>query len=142
MFYLHLSNIFKGAYEISEKYNILILGGEEGVELLQNYFNTYNDALAEVKRKYHEKWDDRFEEDGTVNIYSNNKVEVGEGHKANGRIEEDLNLTELYIERGIHISIRRLVKKPTRAYAAAAGGGYSRRRQSKRNTKNSRKYRI
>ena len=95
-----------------------------------------------MKRKFSEIWDDRFEEDGTVNIYSNNKVEVGEGHKANGTFGGDLNLTELYIERGIHISIRRLVKKPTRASAAAAGGGYSRRRQRKINTKNSRKHGI
>ena len=125
-------------------YTILIQS-EEGVELLPNYFNTYNNALAEVKRKFSEIWDDRFEEDGTVNIYSNNKVEVGEGHKANGTFGGDLNLTELYIEKGIFISIRKLVKKPTRASrasAAAAGGGYSRRRQGKRNTKNSRKYRV
>ena len=124
-------------------YTILIQS-EDGVELLPNYFNTYLKALAEVKRKFSEIWDDRFEEDGTVNIYSNNKVEVGEGHKANGRVEGDLNLTELYIERGIHISIHRLKKKPTRASraAAAAGGGYSRKRQGKRNTKNSRKHRT
>lgn len=125
-------------------YTILIQS-EDGVELLPNYFNTYLNALAEVKRKFSEIWDDRFEEDGTVNIYSNNKIEVGEGHKANGKFEGDPNLTELYIERGNHISIRRLVKKPTRASrasAAAAGGGYSRRRHSKRNTKNSRKHRV
>ena len=120
----------------------ILIQSEDGVELLPNYFSTYQNALDKVKKLYRDVWDDRFEEDGTVNIYSNNKVEVGEGHKANGRIEEDLNLTELYIERGIHISIRRLVKKPTRASAAAAGGGYSRRRQRKINTKNSRKHGI
>jgi hypothetical protein len=137
-----------------EKYNIsiiynrnmpvyaILIQSEDGVELLPNYFSTYQNALDKVKKLYRDVWDDRFEEDGTVNIYSNNKVEVGEGHKANGRIEEDFNLTELYIERGIHISIRRLVKKPTRASAAAAGGGYSRRRQRKINTKNSRKHGI
>ena len=116
-------------------YAILILS-EEGIELLPNYFNTYNDALAEVKRKYPE-WDDRFEADGTVNRYAINKVEVVEGHKANGTFGGDLNLTELYIERGIHISIRRLVKKPKQS--AAAAGGYTRRRHRKRNTNNSRK---
>ena len=120
----------------------ILIQSEDGVELLPNYFSTYQNALDKVKKLYRDVWDDRFEEDGTVNIYSNNKVEVGEGHKANGRIEEDLNLTELYIERGIHISIRRLVKKPTRASTAAAGGGYSRRRQRKINTKNSRKHGI
>jgi hypothetical protein len=120
----------------------ILIQSEDGVELLPNYFSTYQNALDKVKKLYRDVWDDRFEEDGTVNIYSNNKVEVGEGHKANGRIEEDLNLTELYIERGIHISIRRLVKKPTRVSAAAAGGGYSRRRQRKINTKNSRKHGI
>lgn len=124
-------------------YTILIQS-EDGVELLPNYFNTYLNALAEVKRKFSEIWDDRFEEDGTVNEDAINKVEVREGHKANGRFEGDPNLTELYIERGIRISIRRLVKNPTRTSraAAAAGGGYSRRRQGKRNTKNSRKHRV
>ena len=122
-------------------YTILIQS-EDGVELLPNYFNTYQNALDKVKKLYRDVWDDRFEEDGTVNIYAINKVEVREGHKANGTFGGDLNLTELYIERGIHISIRRLVKKPTRASAAAAGGGYSRRRQRKINTKNSRKHGI
>jgi hypothetical protein len=133
-------------------YTILIQS-EDGVELLPNYFNTYNNALAEVKRKFSEIWDDRFEEDGTLNEYPNNKIEVGEGHKmppppprrGEPPKPDDPNLTELYIERAIYISIRRLVKKPTRAsraFAVAAGGGYSRRRQSKRNTKNSRKHRI
>ena len=126
-------------------YAILIQSDEDGVELLPNYFNTYLKALAEVKRKYQETWDDRFEEDGTLNEYPNNKIEVGEGHKADGTFGGDPNLTELYIEKGIFISIRRLVKKPTRASrasAAAAGGGYSRKRHSKRNTKNSRKHRV
>jgi hypothetical protein len=157
LFYLSFINIFKGAYEISEKYNIIIynrnmpvyailLQGEEvedGVKLLPKYFNTYNDALAEVKRKFPD-WDDRYEDDGSLKKYqTSNKVEVGEGHKADGTFGGDINLTELYIERGNHISIRRLVKKKhARASAAAAGGGYSRRRHSKRNTKNSRKHRI
>jgi hypothetical protein len=122
-------------------YSILIQS-EDGVKLLPNYFSTYQDALDKVKKLYRDVWDDRFEEDGTVNIYSNNKVEVGEMHKADGTFGGDRNLTELYIERGIFISIRKLVKKPTRASAAAAGGGYSRKRHSKRNTKNSRKHRI
>jgi hypothetical protein len=98
-----------------------------------------------VKRLYPD-WDDRYEDDGSDNEYAMNKVEVEEGHKlANGRREGDPNLTELYIERGINISIRRLVKKPRQAAAddaadaAAAGGGYTRRRQSKRNNKITRK---
>jgi len=117
----------------------ILIQSEEGVELLPKYFSTYDNALTEAKRKYSEEWDDRFEADGTVNIYSNNKVEVGEGHKANGTFGGDPNLTELYIERGIYISIRRLVKivkKRTRTRATV--GGYSR----KRNTKNSRKHRV
>ena len=126
-------------------YAILLQGEEveDGVKLLPKYFNTYNDALAEVKRKFPD-WDDRCEDDGSLKNYqTSNKVEVGEGHKADGTFGGDLNLTELYIERGNHISIRRLVKKKhARASAAAAGGGYSRRRHSKRNTKNSRKHRI
>lgn len=122
-------------------YTILIQS-EDGVELLPNYFNTYQNALDKVKKIYRDVWDDRFEEDGTLNEYPNNKIEVGEGHKANGTFGGDPKLTELYIERGINISIRRLVKNPTRKFAAAAGGGYSRRRHSKRNTKNSRKHRV
>ena len=122
-------------------YTILIQGGEEGVELLPNYFNTYQNALNKVKNLYRDVWDDRFEADGTANIYSINKVEVGEGHKANGRFEGDPNLTELYIERGIRISIHRLVKKTTRA-STASRGGYSKKQQRKRNTKNSRKHRV
>ena len=122
----------------------ILIQGQEGVELLPNYFNTYQNALDKVKKMYRDVWDDRFEADGTVSEYAINKVEVGEGHKANGTFGGDPNLTELYIEKEIFIAIRRLVKKPTRAAAAAAaaGGGYSRRRQSKRNTKNSRKHRI
>lgn len=120
----------------------ILIQSEEGVELLPNYFNTYQNALDKVKKMYRDVWDDRFEEDGTVNEYAINKIEVGEGHKANGTFGGDLNLTELYIEKGIYISIRRLVKKTTRTSAAAAGGGYSRKRHSKRNTKNSRKHRV
>lgn len=125
----------------------ILIQSEDGVELLPNYFGTYKEALDEVKRKYPD-WDDRFEDDGiTVNEYPINKVEVEEGHKANGRLEGDPNLTELYIERGVNISIRILVKKPPpppRHNATAAGGGYgySRRRQSKRSTKKTRKHRI
>ena len=122
-------------------YAILIQSDEEGVKLLPKYFNTYNAALAEVKRKFPD-WDDRYE-DGILKDYQpSNKVEVGEGHKADGTFGGDLKLTELYIEQGNHISIRRLVKKHARATPPAAGGGYSRRRHSKRNTKNSRKHRI
>ena len=118
---------------------------EGGVKLLPNYFGTYKKSLDEVKRLYPD-WDDRYEDDGRDNEYAMNKVEVEEGHKvATGRREGDPKLTELYIERGINISIRRLVKKPRQAAAdaaAAAGGGYTRRRQSKRNNKITRKYRI
>jgi hypothetical protein len=117
----------------------IVIESEEGVELLPNYFGTYKKALDEVKIKYPD-WDDRYEDDGSLKTYkTENKVEVGEGYKMKDRaIGGDPNLTELYIERGIRISIRRLVKKP-RQTAAAAGGGYTRRRQSKRNTKNTRK---
>ena len=116
-------------------YTILIQS-EDGVELLPNYFGTYKKAVDEVKRKYQDVWDDRYEDDGERKKYqTSNKVEVDEGHKMNGKIG-DPNLTELYIERGVNISIRRLVKKPR---PTAARGGYTRRRQSKRNTKNTRK---
>jgi hypothetical protein len=116
----------------------ILIESEEGVELLPNYFGTYKKALDEVKIQYPD-WDDRYEDDGSLKTYkTENKVEVGEGHKMKDRaIGGDPNLTELYIERGIKISIRRLVKKPRQT--TAAGGGYTRRRQSKRNTKNTRK---
>jgi len=104
-------------------------------ELLPNYFTTYEEALAEVKRKYPD-WDDRIEDDGTVNQYAINKVEVEEGHKMNGTFEGDPNVTGLYIEKEIYIYIQKLVP-----IARAAEGGYSRLRQRKRNTKKSRKSR-
>jgi hypothetical protein len=108
-------------------------------ELLPNYFATYEEALAEVKIKYPD-WDDRFEDDGTVNEYANNKVEVEEGYKMRLNTKGgDPNITELYIEKEINIYIHKLVNKPE-PIARAAGGAYS-RRQRKRNTKNSRKYR-
>ena len=70
-----------------------------------------------------------------------NKVDVGEGHKKNGKIEGNSNLTELYIENGIHISIHKLILQGRiiKEAAASAGGGNTRRRHRKRNTKNSRK---
>ena len=121
-------------------YAILIQSEEEGVELLPNYFGTYKKAVDEVKRKYPE-WDDRYEDDGSLKKYpTSNKVEVEEGYKMSDKaIGGDPNLTELYIERGIYISIRRLIKKPRHTAIAAAGGGYTRRRQSKRNNKITRK---
>ena len=78
-------------------------------ELLPNYYNTYNEALDEVKILYPE-WDDRYDEDGIKNQYSINKVEVTEGHKMN-KDSDDANITEIYIEKGIYISIHKLVLK-------------------------------
>jgi len=78
-------------------------------ELLPNYFNTYKEALDEVKILY-PYWDDRYDEDGKYNQYSINKVEVKEGHKMN-KDSEDANITELYIEKGIYISIHKLILK-------------------------------
>ena len=103
-------------------------------ELLPNYFTTYINALAEVKRMYPE-WDDRYDEDGEEDEYAINEVDVKEGHKIDKKSKDD-NLTELYIEKGINIYIRKLVEKPK-----SVSGGYSRRRQRKGNTK-SRKHRI
>jgi hypothetical protein len=57
-------------------YAILIYS-EEGGELLPHYFTTYKKALNAVKEAYPD-WDDRFEEDGTLNEYPNNKVDVKE----------------------------------------------------------------
>ena len=84
-------------------YAILVNG-----ELLPNYFNTYKKALNEVMMRYPD-WDDRYDEDGNKNQYSINKVEVDEGHKMSK--DSDVNITELYIEKGIHISIHKLVLK-------------------------------
>ena len=78
-------------------------------ELLPNYYNTYKEALDEVKT-LHPDWDDRYDEEGNENQYSINKVEVKEGHKMNKDLD-DANITELYIEKGIHISIHKLVLK-------------------------------
>lgn len=102
--------------------------------LLPNYFNSYKKALDEVKRVYPD-WDDRYDEDGEdgedgeENQYTTNEVEVKEGHKMNKNLE-DPNITELYIEKGIHISIHKLVVKTKHA-----SGGSSRRRRRKSNTK-------
>jgi len=85
-------------------YAILVNG-----ELFPNYFNTYKEALDEVKIMYPD-WDDRYEEDGKYNKYAINKVEVKEGHKMNKDLD-DANITELYIEKGIHISIHKLILK-------------------------------
>ena len=80
-------------------------------ELLPNYFNTYKEALDEVKTLYPD-WDDRYEEDGTENQYSINKVEVKEGHKMNKASKDaNPNITELYIEKEIGIYIHKLVLK-------------------------------
>ena len=84
-------------------YAILVNG-----ELLPNYFNTYKEALDEVMMRYPD-WDDRYDEDGKYNQYAINKVEVEEGHKMSK--DSDPNITELYIEKGIHISIHKLVLK-------------------------------
>ena len=81
--------------------------------LLPNYFNSYKKALDEVKRVYPD-WDDRYDEDGEdgedgeENQYTTNEVEVKEGHKIDKK-SKDVNLTQLYIEKGIHISIHKLV---------------------------------
>ena len=80
-------------------------------ELLPNYYNTYKEALDEVMMRYPD-WDDRYDEDGNENQYSINKVEVKEGHNMNKNSEDaNPNITELYIEKGIHISIHKLVLK-------------------------------
>ena len=106
-------------------------------KLVPNYFTTYREALDEVKRMYPE-WDDRYDEDGEY--YEEgaiNEVDVEEGHKVDKKSKDD-NLTELYIEKGINIYIRKLVVKPNSA------GGYSKRRRQKGNKKSrkSRKHRI
>jgi len=80
----------------------------ENGELHPNYFNTYKEALDEVKM-LHPDWDDRYDEDGEVNIYSINKIDVEEGHKMSK--DSDPNITELYIEKEIFISIHKLVLK-------------------------------
>ena len=145
---------------------VILIKSSEGVEFLPNCFNTYNDALAAVKNKYNgipkadgtyvPNWDDSFyEEDGDrvdVPVQDRlNKVDVGEGHKSSRENPADPelldeNLTELYIENGINITIRKFILPPRPKRVrdnAAAGGGNTRRRHRKRNTKNSkRKFRL
>ena len=107
-------------------------------KLLPNYFNAYKKALDEVKRMYPD-WDDRdpdWDEDINGEEVLTNEVDVKEGHKLENSKSKDENLTELYIEKGINIYIRKLVVKPK-----SVSGGYSRRRQRKGNTK-SKKHRI
>jgi len=106
-------------------------------ELLPNYFNTYKEALDEVKKLYPD-WDDRYDENGDEDEYTINEVDVEEGHKIDKK-SMDENLTELYIEKGLNIYIRKLVVKPKNVT-----GGYSRKRHNKNNTKSrkSRKSRI
>ena len=99
----------------------------EGV-LLPNYFNSYKKALDEVMKLYPD-WDDRYDEDGEKEEYAINEVAVEEGHKMNTNMK-DSNVTELYIEKGINISIHKLVVKTTHL-----SSGNSRRRNSKSNTK-------
>ena len=103
-------------------------------ELLPNYFNTYKEALDEVKKLYPD-WDDRYDENGDEDEYTINEVDVEEGHKMSK--SKDENLTELYIEKGINIYIRKLLVKP-------AYGGYNKIRHNKNNPKSrkSRKSRI
>lgn len=84
-------------------YAILVNG-----ELLPNYFRTYKESLDEVMMRYPD-WNDRYDEDGKYNKYTINKVEVEEGHTMSK--DSDVNITELYIEKGIHISIHKLVLK-------------------------------
>ena len=76
-------------------------------ELLPNYFNTYKKALDEVMIRYPD-WDDRYDEDGNYDAHAINKVAVEEGHKINKNLQ-DANITELYIEKGINISIHKLI---------------------------------
>jgi hypothetical protein len=100
-------------------------------ELLPNYFNTYKKALDEVKRLYPD-WDDRYDEEGEEEEYTINEVDVKEGHKMKDIKSNDENLTELYIEKGIFICIRKLVVKSKPA-------SDSRRRHSTSNTKSRKK---
>jgi len=121
-------------------YAILIASDDHGVELLPNYFNTYAAALAAVKKRYNGEGQD---EEG--NVFENwadegNTVTHPEAHNSDGTFDpkSDLNLTKLYIERGNHISIRKLILC-REEISPCAGGGNTRRRRRKRNTKNSRK---
>lgn len=118
-------------------YTILIKSDEHGVELLPHYFNTYAAALAAVKKKYNG------EEDELGNYFPNwadegNTVTHAEAHNSDGTLASDLNLTKLYIEKGNHISIHKLILC-REEISPCAGGGNTRRRHRKRNTKNSRK---
>lgn len=114
----------------------ILVQDRDGNVLLPNYFNSYKKAVDEVKRRY-EDWDDRYDEDGDESEYTSNEVDVPEGHKIDKKNKSnDENLTELYIEPGINIHIRKLTVKPK-----SVTGGYSRKRHRKSNAK-SRKRRF
>ena len=71
----------------------------ENGEMYLNAFTSYKDALDEVKKKY-DDWKDNEE----------NIINVNEGHKIN-KNNKDINITELYIEKEIHIYIHKFVIK-------------------------------
>jgi hypothetical protein len=68
----------------------------ENGETYPNAFTSYNDALDEVKKKHYD-WRDNEEDE----------VNVEEGHKI-GKINDNPNITELYIEKEIFIYIYKL----------------------------------
>jgi len=75
----------------------------ENGKLYPNAFTNYKDALDEVKKKY-EDWNDN----------EDNEVDVEEGTKLGNKKNGDPNITELYIEKGIHIFIHKLpLNSPT-----------------------------
>lgn len=97
-----------------------------------NAFTSYKDALDEVKRKYDELHDNEDYEDWRDD--EENEVDVEEGNKIGNKRNGDPNITELYIEKGIHIYIRKLsVKSKTshRKRRHTIGGRYNKNKTKK-----------
>jgi hypothetical protein len=92
-----------------------------------NAFTSYIAAIEDVKKK-HDDWN----EEG-------NEVDVEEGHKINSNSlgAENPNITELYIEKEINITVTKLQVIHTESstvYGASAGGrNYKKNGKSKKN---------
>jgi MoaA/NifB/PqqE/SkfB family radical SAM enzyme len=83
---------------------VYIVINENG-EVYPDAFTNYNEALNEVKKVLDNLRDTKGYEDWREN--EENSVDVKEGHKIN-KENPNPNITELYIEKGMFITINKL----------------------------------